>query len=483
VLAVPSIAVDRSTGPRRGRIYAAYTDGGIGGGTDNTDVLVRFSDNNGATWSLPAVVHDVFGNQASQFLPWLDVDDHSGAVAVAYYDTRSNANNQLATLYASVSVDGGTNWNEAPLATTASNQSLSNPTRYGGNYLEYIGVAMRDGTVHAVWADTRNSLGDLEMYTARAGVDSAVGLNVLSITGDPTADDVVIVRPAPLNGDYLEVLVNGVREFTGLASTLDAVTIDTGGGLDTITVTSLPAFVQLGIRAGDDADRIELISTGSPVRPVAVDAGAGDDRLLINASGGGPVLKSYANLVGPDHFAAIDVGTDATLALLASGNFAVYTRALSIAPAGTFDLFDNDLVIDYTTSTPAVAVQGWVNSARGPGGTWTGFGLTSSGARLASPPNTTLGVLEGADYIGVHGAGATFTGETVDTTMVLVKYTYYGDTDFNGFVDFDDYVRTDAGLNGGLSGWFNGDFDGSSVIDFDDYVLIDLGFNTQGPPL
>ena len=62
---------------------------------------------------------------------------------------------------------------------------------------------------------------------------------------------------------------------------------------------------------------------------------------------------------------------------------------------------------------------------------------------------------------------------------MLVKYTYYGDTDFNGVVDFDDYSRTDAGFNQHKTGWLNGDFDGNGVVDFDDYSLIDLAFNTQ----
>jgi hypothetical protein len=72
---------------------------------------------------------------------------------------------------------------------------------------------------------------------------------------------------------------------------------------------------------------------------------------------------------------------------------------------------------------------------------------------------------------------------TVAATDSLVKYTWYGDTDFNGVVDFDDYVRTDSGFNGGLSGWLNGDFDFNGLIDFDDYVLIDLGFNSQSGTL
>jgi len=66
--------------------------------------------------------------------------------------------------------------------------------------------------------------------------------------------------------------------------------------------------------------------------------------------------------------------------------------------------------------------------------------------------------------------------------MVLVKYTYYGDTDFNGVVNFDDYSRTDAGFSTGKTGWLNGDFDGNGSVNFDDYALIDLAFNTQGAP-
>jgi hypothetical protein len=52
----------------------------------------------------------------------------------------------------------------------------------------------------------------------------------------------------------------------------------------------------------------------------------------------------------------------------------------------------------------------------------------------------------------IYGATATFDGESLDGAAVLVKYTYYGDSDFNGKVNFDDYVRTDNGFNGHNSG-------------------------------
>jgi hypothetical protein len=66
---------------------------------------------------------------------------------------------------------------------------------------------------------------------------------------------------------------------------------------------------------------------------------------------------------------------------------------------------------------------------------------------------------------------------------VLVKFTWYGDADLNGVVNFDDYSRTDAGFNSGGSTWFQGDFDYNGVVNFDDYSLIDLAFNTQSGSL
>jgi hypothetical protein len=66
------------------------------------------------------------------------------------------------------------------------------------------------------------------------------------------------------------------------------------------------------------------------------------------------------------------------------------------------------------------------------------------------------------------------------TTLVLTGIIATpGDTDLNNVINFDDYVRTDQGLNNGLTGWVNGDFDGNGVVNFDDYVLIDLFFNRQ----
>ena len=87
--------------------------------------------------------------------------------------------------------------------------------------------------------------------------------------------------------------------------------------------------------------------------------------------------------------------------------------------------------------------------------------------------------MEASDFKSIYGPAALFANTAIDNSAVLVKYTYYGDADFNGVVNFDDYSRADAGFNSGRSGWVNGDFDGNGTVNFDDYSLIDLAFNTQ----
>jgi hypothetical protein len=176
------------------------------------------------------------------------------------------------------------------------------------------------------------------------------------------------------------------------------------------------------------------------------------------------------------------LASGARVTLNAAGDKLLKTKVLSLVGAARLDLNDNDLLLDYSGASQLIAIQQLINAARA-GGAWTGDGLTSSTAGNNPQHNTTLGAMEATDYSSIYGSGATFDGEALDDSMVLVKYTWYGDTDFNGRVNFDDYVRTDSGFNNHLTGWLNGDFDGNGSINFDDYVLIDLAFNTQGVPL
>jgi autotransporter-associated beta strand protein len=160
------------------------------------------------------------------------------------------------------------------------------------------------------------------------------------------------------------------------------------------------------------------------------------------------------------------------------------------------DLTNDSLVVhggDLGTVTNQVQ-QGFA------GGTWQGsFGITSSTAAADATHLTALGAIindangafSGTPLYGSGGSLASnFEGTFPLDGDVLIKYTYYGDTDLNGQVDGSDYSRIDStyvdeGFTNGIpstqiSGWFNGDFNYDSVVDGSDYTLIDNTFNSQG---
>ncbi len=188
--------------------------------------------------------------------------------------------------------------------------------------------------------------------------------------------------------------------------------------------------------------------------------------------------QTTVTLSSNQHMRFTTINTGGLVRLPSSGSRLLVTNALSISGTGRLDIFNNQMIVNYSGASPMNAVEAMITSARN-GGSWTGSGLISSNARNDDPKNTGIGAIESTDYFSVYGAGAPFAGENIDDTAILLKYTYYGDTDFNGIVNFDDYSRTDAGFNGNKSGWFNGDFDLNDTVNFDDYSLIDLAFNTQ----
>jgi hypothetical protein len=146
----------------------------------------------------------------------------------------------------------------------------------------------------------------------------------------------------------------------------------------------------------------------------------------------------------------VDAGT---VRILPDGSAGAATRLTTLSitgggssPTATLDLEDNDMLV---TGNPLPSIRSMIVFARH-GGAWDRPWNLFSAARLEPSHATTLGLLRGSEYTAINGSN--FDGFTVAPTDVLVKYTWYGDTDFNGKVNFDDYVRTDNGFNNHLSG-------------------------------
>ena len=351
-----------------------------------------------------------------------------------------------------------------------------------------------DGTVNA--ADQAILDAQLELWLpARGPID-------LSVAATSGHDRLRLRRESET---LIDVLTGDGRAasviYRVMSDSETAYTLNTGDGDDTVTLdlsggVPFPTGSSLALDGGAGTDWVavagssasetvsfngrgvliaDTLASTSNVERASFNGNGGWDNLDIS---GGPTVT----IDGPQHLQSLAIRSGGSASVRAGGAALVALRQLNVATSSTLDLNDNDLLLDYTGVSPLSSIQSLINAARS-GGAWSGNGLTSQAARSATAHNTTLGAMEATDFKSIYGATAMFDGEAIDATAVLVKYTYYGDADFNGKVNFDDYVRTDNGFNNHMSGWMNGDFDGNGQVNFDDYVLIDLAFNTQGAAL
>ena len=249
--------------------------------------------------------------------------------------------------------------------------------------------------------------------------------------------------------------------------------------------------INVPVSAGSLAISVQLAGGGGTLNndgTVVIFAGGSN---VGRVEGAGDLIAFTQRSSSADHVRqhSLSVQASATLSINATGTDAGTSNVASLLLAGstgawtgTLDLIDNDLMYDHPGGVnPLGTTIDQVRTARA-GGAWTGRGITSTAARNDPNHTTGLGVLTGGEWIGFHGA-APFSGQPVDTSSVLVKYTWNGDANLDGRITFDDYVRIDSGFNTHLTGWSNGDFNYDGVVGFDDYVLIDIAFNQQNGTL
>lgn len=155
-----ALAYDRSGSAHAGRLYAMYTDVGTGGFAD-TNIMLRYSDDEGTTWSAALRVNDDT-TATSQFLPRLAVDDGTGDVGISWYDARNVPANDAAQVYATFSSDGGASVLPNVQVTSGVSKMTTgaglpvNPFQFG----DYGASTFQSGTLYVAWADNSNSTGN-----------------------------------------------------------------------------------------------------------------------------------------------------------------------------------------------------------------------------------------------------------------------------------------------------------------------------------
>jgi hypothetical protein len=178
----------------------------------------------------------------------------------------------------------------------------------------------------------------------------------------------------------------------------------------------------------------------------------------------------------------VNIGAGATLVLQGDAGSRVTADANSLtfsgatgAWTGQFDIKGNLLVIrNGNLADVQNQLQTGINLASG---YWDGKGIVSSMAAADTNFYTGVGVLDNSlAQFTEFGSVSGLVG-----TEILVRYTFYGDADLNGVVDFDnDYILWQTGFLNGYTGWVFGDFNHDGVVDFDnDYILWQTLFLNQ----
>jgi len=178
ILIYVSIGVDRSNSPRKGWVYASWTD--REGSTDpgctdvtsasNANIYFSRSSDGGNTWSAAKIIH-TNPPKTDQFNQWLDVDPDNGSIHVIFYDTRDDPGRKKTHVYYIRSDDGGNTWVDEARVTTAFTDETVSSADQGNQYGDYNGLVAYRSIAHPVWTDRRTGVpGDKEqIFTAGIG--------------------------------------------------------------------------------------------------------------------------------------------------------------------------------------------------------------------------------------------------------------------------------------------------------------------------
>ncbi|HEY3216280.1 MAG TPA: FlgD immunoglobulin-like domain containing protein [Candidatus Eisenbacteria bacterium] len=211
------VAVDRSSGPRSGWVYAL---GSVRTATDPLDVMFARSTDGGQTWSAPVRVNDdPTGNRAFQWFGTLSVSP-DGRMDAIWNDTRGSADSTHSALYYSFSNDGGVTWspNEQASPEWISTVGWPNQQKIG----DYYHMISRVDGADLAWAATFNGEEDVYLLRISSGTTAVADARPpsLRLTGAPNpfsaSTTIRFDTPAAGGRAALEVFDAGGRRVTTL---------------------------------------------------------------------------------------------------------------------------------------------------------------------------------------------------------------------------------------------------------------------------
>jgi autotransporter-associated beta strand protein len=178
---------------------------------------------------------------------------------------------------------------------------------------------------------------------------------------------------------------------------------------------------------------------------------------------------------------AVNVAAGATLRVLHSAPagsdpqsgdnaFVSQPTTLTVDPAGSLDITNNDIILDYTGASPVATYEALIRTAYNVTGDWAGPGITSSIA--AADGNYVVAIADNATLAAPFGTaqgGPLFAGVDVDLDTVLIKFTHRADINLDGVVTPDD------------SAVFGGNYD-ESITSGHTWALGDMNYDGACTP-
>ncbi len=274
----PVIDVDRSGGIHQGRIYVTFVDRIA---DFNTDVFLAYSDNGGVNWLPLGLTGNVESLDTSEFHSWVAVDQSSGSVSVLYKTNDGNPDPMTSTTRVASSFDGGATFpSKADIASQRSNAYFST---YAGEFLDYTGFDVHQGTMHGFWSDNRGATpgtytADLEAYSAKAAFVSTTNGNRLVVNGDDggATNDTIVLRKSAANADYLEVVVNGAIQYAGLIQSVNQIELNGQAGNNAIVVQNAFSGIDITVNGGTTGRNLMIAGASA----ATLIGGAGEDILI-----------------------------------------------------------------------------------------------------------------------------------------------------------------------------------------------------------
>jgi fibronectin-binding autotransporter adhesin len=394
-------------------------------------------------------------------------------------------------------------------STTTSNSAAASATlafetndALNGIYGASLAVSLENNLQYAsnattgIYGTQPGDLGTTNWALANTVVDAAgTGAGSYVLTGG-TLNVTATVLTGTMNqtgGFSTWGTIAGTGSITNSASALvtggtTAISSLTGTGTSTISSTgtlTVGAFNQSSL-ANNGAFNLSGVGTAGSISGTGTTTVSNSASLAVGnftqgiLSNSGAVDMTGSGTVGViSGLGGLTLETGAKLQLaptaIAGSNSLSTVSSLTLNGAGTLDVTDNSLAIEYPggvfNGNVEATVRSEIISGRN-GGAWTGTGITSS--TVATDVATGLSSpYEGYSAVG-YADNKDLNNTNIPTQSVLVRFTVMGDSDLNGVVnlsDFDDWLNGFSGTD--APSWYYGDYTYGGTVtlaDFDDWL-------------